>query len=95
MNTATLTPSLGALDGGPDLAHQLRTVERRRKLRSLALTLPSDGVGPLKPEMQQITTGHAVSYAQIPLAGNWTVLVTARPSKFVELRATFTVPIGE
>lgn len=62
---------------------------------SLALTLPSDGVGPLKPEMQQITTGHAVSYAQIPLAGNWTILVTARPSKFVELRATFTVPIGE
>lgn len=40
MNTATLTPSLGTLDGGPDLAHQLRTVERRRKLRSLALTLP-------------------------------------------------------
>ena len=40
MNTATLTPPMGTLDGNPDLAHQLRTVERKRKLRSLALTLP-------------------------------------------------------
>jgi copper transport protein len=62
---------------------------------TLALSLPSEGVGPLEPTMQPITTGHAVSYAEIPLAGNWTVVVTARPSKFEELRASFTVPIGE
>lgn len=61
---------------------------------TLALTLPAQDVGPLAPEMQPITTGHAVSYAEFPLAGTWTVEVTARPSKFEELRATFTVPIG-
>ncbi len=52
-------------------------------------------MGPLAPEMQRITTGHSVSYGEFPLAGEWTVEVTARPSKFEELRATFTVPIGE
>jgi len=62
---------------------------------TLALTLPADGVGPLAPEMQRISTGHSVSYGEFPLAGEWTVEVTARPSKFEELRATFTVPIGE
>jgi copper transport protein len=62
---------------------------------SLALTLPSDGVGPLEPEMLPITTGHAMSYAEFPLAGTWTVEVRSRPSKFEELRAEFTVPIGE
>jgi len=32
---------------------------------------------------------------EAPLAGDWTVEVIGRPSKFEELRATFTVPIGE
>jgi copper transport protein len=62
---------------------------------SLALTLPSAGVGPLEPEMLPITTGHAMSYAEFPLSGTWTVEVRSRPSKFEELRAEFTVPIGE
>ena len=52
----------------------------------LSLTLPAEDVGPLEPEMQPITTGHSVSYAEIPLAGEWTVEVTGRPSKFEELR---------
>jgi copper transport protein len=62
---------------------------------TLSMTLPAEDVGPLEPPMQRITTGHSVSYAEVPLAGRWTVEVTARPSKFEELRATFTVPIGE
>jgi copper transport protein len=62
---------------------------------TVSMTLPVEDVGPLEPPMQRITTGHSVSYAEIPLAGRWTIEVTARPSKFEELRATFTVPIGE
>jgi hypothetical protein len=59
------------------------------------LTLPSDDVGPLEPEMIPITAGHSMSYAEFPLAGDWTVEVVARPSKFEELRASFEVPIGD
>lgn len=62
---------------------------------SLSLTLPSEDVGPLEPEMVRVTTGHSLSYAAVPLAGEWTVEVIGRPSKFEELHATFTVPIGE
>ena len=62
---------------------------------TVSMSLPAEDVGPLEPPMQRITTGHSVSYAEIPLAGRWSIEVTARPSKFEELRATFTVPIGE
>lgn len=62
---------------------------------TLRLRLPSEGIGPLEPQMQPITTGHAVSYAEIPLAGTWSIEVVAHPSKFEELTAEFTVPIGE
>lgn len=62
---------------------------------SVALTLESRDVGPLEPEMVPITTGHSVAYAEIPLPGRWTVDVTARPSRFEELRASFEVPVGE
>jgi copper transport protein len=61
---------------------------------TLSLTLDDEGVGPLEPEMIPITTGHSMSYAEFPLAGDWTVDVVARPSQFEELRASFTVPIG-
>ncbi len=60
----------------------------------LSLSLAADNIGPLKPEMQTITEGHSVSYARFPFAGEWTVLVTARLSKFEALSAVFTVPIG-
>jgi copper transport protein len=62
---------------------------------TLALTLPADDVGPLEPEMIPITAGHAMAYAEFPLAGDWSVEVVARPSKFEELRASFEVPIGD
>ena len=60
----------------------------------LSLSLAVDNIGPLKPEMQTISEGHSVSYARFPFAGEWTVLVTARLSKFEALSAVFTVPIG-
>jgi copper transport protein len=62
---------------------------------SVALTLPSDDLGPLEPPTQRITTGHSVAYAEFPLAGAWQVRVTGRPSRFEELTADFEVPIGE
>lgn len=62
---------------------------------SVALTLPSDDLGPLEPVTQRITTGHSVVYAEFPLAGEWQVRVTGRPSRFEELTADFEVPIGE
>ncbi|MFN7151360.1 MAG: copper resistance protein CopC [Microthrixaceae bacterium] len=62
---------------------------------SVALTLPSDDLGPLEPAMQRVTTGHSVAYAEFPLAGEWQVRVTGRPSRFEELTADFEVPIGE
>lgn len=61
---------------------------------SVALTLPSDDLGPLEPPTQRITTGHSVAYAEFPLAGAWQVRVTGRPSRFEELTADFEVPIG-
>jgi len=60
----------------------------------LSLSLGAENIGPLKPEMQRITSGHSVSYARFPFAGEWTVVVTARISKFEVLSAVFTVPIG-
>ena len=60
----------------------------------LSLSLAVDNIGPLKPEMQTISEGHSVSYARFPFAGEWTVLVTARLSKFEAVSAVFTVPIG-
>jgi len=60
----------------------------------LSLSLAADNIGPLKPEMQTISQGHSVSYARFPFAGEWTVLVTARVSKFEAISAVFTVPIG-
>ncbi len=60
----------------------------------LSLSLAADNIGPLKPKMQRITAAHSVSYARFPFAGEWTVLVTARISKFETLSAVFTVPIG-
>jgi copper transport protein len=62
---------------------------------SVALTLPADDIGPLEPPTQRITTGHSVAYAEFPLAGEWQVQVTGRPSRFEELTAEFVVPIGE
>lgn len=61
----------------------------------LELTLPSADVGPLEPQMQRITTGHSLTYADFPLPGQWDVEVSARASQFEEYRASFTVPIGE
>jgi copper transport protein len=60
----------------------------------LSLSLAADSIGPLKPEMQTISEGHSVSYARFPFAGEWTVLVAARLSKFEAISAVFTVPIG-
>lgn len=60
----------------------------------LSLSLAADNIGPLKPEMQKITPGHSISYARFPFAGEWTVLVTARVSRFEAISAVFTVPIG-
>jgi copper transport protein len=60
----------------------------------LELTLPSEDLGPLEPDMIPITSGHAMSYAEIPLAGTWTIEVISRPTKFEEYRASFEVPVG-
>jgi methionine-rich copper-binding protein CopC/putative copper export protein len=81
MHITALGPDGRLMEGIDDLA--------------VALTLRSDDVGPLEPQMQRITTGHSLTYAEIPLPGEWTVEVTARPSQFEELRAGFTVPVGE
>ncbi len=61
---------------------------------TLSLTLPAEDVGPLQPEMQVVTAGHSVAYADFPLVGEWTVRVDARLGKFEALSATFEVPIG-
>ncbi len=61
---------------------------------TLSLTLPADDVGPLQPEMQVVTPGHSLAYADFPLVGEWTVEVDARLGKFEALKATFRVPIG-
>lgn len=80
MHVTALGPDGRLMEGADDLA--------------LSMSLPSADVGPLEPEMQRITTGHSVAYTDIPLAGEWQVRVTSRPSRFEELRADFVVPVG-
>lgn len=60
---------------------------------TLAMTLPEMDIGPLVPEMIVITAGHSMVYADIPLAGEWEMTVTARASQFEEYSATFTAEI--
>lgn len=80
IHVTALGPDGRLMEGADDLA--------------LSMSLPSADIGPLEPEMQRITTGHSVAYAEIPLAGEWEMRVISRPSRFEELRADFTVPIG-
>lgn len=61
---------------------------------TLELSLPERDLGPLEPEMQPIAAGHSVAYADVPLAGEWEFTVVARPSRFEEITADFTVPVG-
>ena len=61
---------------------------------AISLTLVAEDVGPLQPEMQVVTPGHSLSYADFPLVGDWQVEVTGRLGKFEALTATFEVPIG-
>ncbi len=61
----------------------------------LQISLPARDVGPLVPELTRITNGHSTGYVNVPYAGEWTFEVSSRVSQFSELRATFTVPIGE
>jgi hypothetical protein len=81
IHVTALGPDGRLMEGADDLA--------------LSMSLPSADIGPLEPEMQRITTGHSVAYAEIPLAGAWEMRVTSRPSRFEELRADFMVPIGD
>lgn len=37
----------------------------------LQLYLPEEDIGPLEPTMQEISTGHTLSYTQIPFEGTW------------------------
>ncbi len=59
----------------------------------LAFSLPSEDLGPLRPDMQFITGGHSVSYADLPLTGTWEVEVTAPRGDFEELSAQFTLDV--
>lgn len=61
----------------------------------LQMSLPARDVGPLVPELTRITNGHSTGYVKIPYSGEWTFDVSSRVSRFRELRATFTVPVGE
>lgn len=60
----------------------------------IELSLASENIGPLTPEMQPIVIGHSVSYARFPFEGEWTVLVTGTIGRFRALDATFTVPVA-
>lgn len=57
------------------------------------LYLPDRDFGPLTPEIQPVTGGHIVSFADVPLRGDWEFIVTARKGRFEELRAVFEVPV--
>lgn len=61
----------------------------------VALELPDRDIGPIEPDMQVITNGHSMTYASIPVAGDWELTVTSRvDGGFRQLTATFEVPIG-
>lgn len=60
----------------------------------LELSLPSDDIGPLVPEIVPVTNGHVMSFAEIPLGGDWELEVIGRVGRFEERRATFEVSIG-
>ncbi len=61
----------------------------------LQMSLPERDVGPLDAELTRITNGHSTGYVEVPYPGEWTFDVSSRVSQFRELRASFTVPVGE
>lgn len=61
----------------------------------LEMSLPARDVGPLVAELTRITNGHSTGYVKLPYTGEWTFEVSSRVSQFRELRAAFTVPVGE
>lgn len=58
------------------------------------LSLPSKGVGPIERSLFKAAPGHFQANAlQIPVSGQWQVVVVARIDKFTEDRATFSAAI--
>jgi copper transport protein len=61
---------------------------------SVASTLASKQIGPLRFEAKRLAPGHlTVPGAQLALAGDWQLLVQARRGEFESLSATVSVPI--
>ncbi len=61
----------------------------------VALSLPSRGIGPLKPDVVEVSPGHyEASASEFNLPGTWSVAVTVRTSDFDEAVAKFQVRVG-
>jgi len=61
---------------------------------SIALLLPAQDLGPIELEPVRAGPGHfQVVNTDIPLAGEWTVTVTARPDRFTEQAAEVVVTL--
>ena len=60
----------------------------------VAASLPSRRIGPLRFEAHPLAPGHfAVHGAQLPLAGDWQLRVTARRGEFEQFEKTLSIPI--
>ncbi|MCW3001963.1 MAG: copper resistance protein CopC, partial [Conexibacter sp.] len=74
-----------ASDGAPFAATKELTV---------AATLPSKGIGPLKATVHRAGPGHYLADAMVLApAGTWRLQVTDRVSDFDQYTATFAVPV--
>jgi copper transport protein len=62
---------------------------------SIAASLPSKNLGPLRFVAHRLGPGHyAVHGADLTLAGKWKLEIAARRGEFDELTKTLSVPIG-
>jgi copper transport protein len=60
----------------------------------VSATLASQGLGPVRFETRRLAPGHyVVSGAQLPIGGDWELLVEARRGEFEALTARVAVPI--
>jgi copper transport protein len=60
----------------------------------VAFGLPAKNLGPLRPTLQKLDTGHWATQVQLPLAGDWQVSVTVRSSDIDETTQTARASIG-
>ena len=61
----------------------------------VGLSLPAEDIGPIEREPTRLAPGHwTLTSAELPIAGRWTVAITAAVSRFEEVSADISIDVG-